>query len=135
MIKVRVGQVWECASDDIPSRNIGEKVEIETVNGDYVIVESRIFIKINNLISCYKFIPQNDLEKLAVTETQWFHSDCDWVRLDEYDRPMYTSDIDHPLNKNKHYTHRSEWRNMRYYLGLDKKPHYKFINGQWSEMK
>lgn len=24
---------------------------------------------------------------------------------------------------------------MRYHLGLDKKPHYEFISGQWSETK
>ena len=116
MIKVRVGQVWN---------------SIDTGRDLHIDIDSIEYCDDINTDSYFVFFPQNDLEKLAINETEWFHSDCDFVRLDEFDRPMYTSDIDHPLNENYYYWRRQEWQNMRYHLGLDEKPHYRQVKGEW----
>lgn len=79
----------------------------------------------------WKFIPQNDLEWLAVHVEKWNGHQYEGIVDDSLlsrvgiDNWSFT-DVGHT---------REQWQNMRYYLGLDKKPHYEFINGQWSETK
>ena len=77
MIKVRAGQVWSENYDR------GNKVidEVFKRNGKPV----KIYIGIRGLSVKYfyenfTFNPANDLEKLAINETEWLHSGCDFVR-------------------------------------------------------
>ncbi len=81
-----------------------------------------------------EFVPQNDLEWLAVNEPEWFHGDCRYVRRDD-SRAMYCDDLGIGIDNNYIYYTQEQHRNERYRLGLDTKPHYEFINGQWSETK
>jgi hypothetical protein len=75
-----------------------------------------------------KLIPQNDLEWLAVNEPEW----CDrkqfnFIRKGELFGAVYHVDNNHQFR----WYSRNEWQNMRYYLGLDKKPHYRLVKGEW----
>ena len=130
MIKVRVGQVWKS--------DAGTEVEVESI------IKSRgnIFYKhpkfdyvlaahVGNFRISYAFAPQNDLEWLAVNESEWDGNGAYPLIVTLGGTANYTDSN----NKYGPSFTRQQWQNMRYYLGLDKKPHYKLINGQWSEMK
>jgi hypothetical protein len=87
------------------------------------------WINRNIFIEDWLFIPQNDLEWLAVNEPEWFHGDCNWVRRDENDRPMYTDRPNDILTKQYTYCTREQWQNMRFDLGLDERPFEEFAKG------
>jgi hypothetical protein len=120
MIKIRAGQIWEFKSGAL-NYNKGDRLRIwDLYNEGYYdakpinIVDPSDSYSVSSkfLNECFNFIPQNDLEFLAVNTRVWTHGCAEM-----------------------HGIKRQQWQNMRYYLGKDKKPHYEFINGQWSETK
>ena len=79
---------------------------------------------------------KNDLEWLAVNLTVW-KSIFDGMRVfKQGSEASFTSHDDgHRCMQGAEAYTRQQWQNMRYRLGLDTKPHYKLINGQWSGTK
>ena len=126
MIKVRVGQVWHC-------NGFNKDVEMMYYHGNGLIEWSDGFTSTADWAhSNMRFIPQNDLEWLAVKLDEW-KSIFDGMRaFKKVDIVSYTShDEGHDCMKGSTPYTKQQWQNMRYHLGLDTKPHYKMINGEW----
>jgi len=135
MIKVRVGQIWTSEGEtEVKIESYNKK----TGNVYYIhpLFSHVLAAHIGNFFISYSFVPQNNLEWLSVKVSDWSRSmrgkgfmargGCNTVIYSDAD-----NGVDCPQER---YT-LSQWQNMRYHLGLDKKPHYEFINGQWSETK
>ncbi len=117
-IKVRAGQVWRI--------NVtGTDFVVEEINKYDVIWKCNSYTPLDELHENFIFIPQNDLERAAMTsEFPEDHNFC-----------YFSNHIDNKLKfskaKFKQAIPRYQWQNMRHYLGLDKKPHYKLIDKEW----
>lgn len=109
MIKLIAGQMWASNnSQDEFTLNIGANGLIHgksKLGGIYNWNKT-------DFHRCFKFIPQNDLEWLAVNEDEW----CETIRFNVPGDGCCS---------------RKQWQNMRYHLGLDKKPHYRLTGGDW----
>ena len=130
-IKVRAGQVWiGNGSKPTITRFIkGEKIKVDRV--DQLHIEYNLYFRLPTYIfySIFDFSPQNDLEWLACDITKWM-----WPNHNSISR-RFDGLCKCQLNKSEStgdYT-RHQWQNMRYYLGLDEKPHCKLIDGEWVE--
>ena len=125
------GQIWKRRTLD------GEKsFEITYADDNFVRVKNprrKRMIPIHRFLNFHAFIPQNDLEWLAVNVDEWPEVD-DLLLIKSGGGAIFIeaeSVIGVPAGHFEFYQHRNE----RYRLGLDTKPHYKLINGQWSETK
>ena len=137
MIKVRAGQVWEFESG---ASNYLKGDRLRVMNLDRAgTFHDAIPINIERpysiysvsskfLNECFVFIPQSDLEWLAVNVSKW-NENHKAIHI-----VAHKSVFGCPPHFRDAYT-KQQWQSMRYYLGLDKKPHCEFINGQWSETK
>lgn len=118
----KVGQVWE---------NNGNEYKVKQMLDGFVNmwaspISAKLGIAIDDgFYSVFTFVPQNDLEWLAVNVHEWNCQDSFQVICKADNRAGY-----HHEGLLGCYT-RKQWQNKRYYLGLDKKPHYKMINGEW----
>ena len=129
-IKVRAGQVWEC-NIDIGGYEPVDRLRVGDKSGDFNICYAINFDRGANRIKAsdkflrenFTFIPQCDVEILAVKLDNWYCA-SDWLCIHN-GVPFICDDLD--LGG----IHRDQWQNMRYYLGLDKKPHYRLIDGEW----
>jgi len=122
-IKVRAGQVSECDVIGGPSIREVRKVICNDPYHDDVFFECANHMTTSDLCSCGKFIPQNDLEELAIKLDKWYCASR-FLRIKQ-GVPFICDEHDEGA------IHVFAWRNMRYYLGLDKKPHYRLIDGEW----
>jgi hypothetical protein len=120
MIKVRAGQVWAIDDSEFKLSHICGGKDNSCVSVGWG------WINIEEFYDKFKFIPQNDLEKLAVNVDEWTSKSVEhnlyrggdsiyWVDY-RYQHDSYT---------------RQQWQNMRYHLGLDKKPHCRLVKGEW----
>jgi len=116
-VKPKAGQVWECISDSKIFVEYGEKViVIESSKGaaEYQAGNKIIASSFEHFNGSFKFIPQNDLEWLAVNVEKWNGDkhpeviDNLLIRIGDKDW-SFTSDG---------YT-RDQWQNKRIELGLD----------------
>lgn len=126
MIKVRAGQTWL-------DRVSNEEVTAQSMPSNGLIWWSDGFqCKQGWVDSNMTFVPQNDLEWLAVNEREWKTHPHNrdffkFIRRCEIHGVMY-----HNVSNDAFYWwSRKEWQNMRYHLGLDKKPHCRLIKGEW----
>jgi len=117
MIKVRAGQVWECIKQTACT-DVGCERKVTSTYGHKVSFTGSLFS--NNIHEFYKFIPQNDLEWLAVNVYKFPTGILNYSFWD-------AENIDHGIEN----TTFQQWQNMRYHLGLDVKPHYRLIGGEW----
>ena len=119
--KLMVGQVWHCSLNeaDVTAMRFIKNGIIEWSDGENNDLEWT-----NRFMA---FVPQNDLEWLAVNVDKWYCA-ADYLRKGS--GVPFICNADHPdaISREQH-------RNERYRLGLDTKPHYEFINGQWGETK
>jgi len=127
MIKVRVGQVWENGSGAVC---VVKSILLGPCNKGVAVVynetgDRRVIA--GGFSNFYKFIPQNDLEWLAVNVDKWNGHKFLAIFDDSFIARWRTEDW--TFTKAGHT--RTEWQNMRYHLGLDKKPHYRSIRGEW----
>jgi len=129
MIKVRVGQVWDNGNDKV-TLGIYRGGLLRFRNPRF---ESQQRMTLDAFYEKHEFIPQTDLEWLAVNVDKWDGDEYRYVwKRSEMERGFDFLIV--PLSFAECYS-RQQWQNMRYHLGLDKKPHYEFFNGQWSETK
>lgn len=120
MIKVRAGQVWTNGTGDnyivktthLGPCNKGVRIAHETTGKQTVVA--------GDFDHAYKFVPQNDLERMAIDTPEWHWGDHCFYRYGG----MVTKENHTKIFK-------SEWQNMRYHLGQDKKPHYRLTGGEW----
>lgn len=124
--KPMVGQTWHCSANevDVIAMHFIKNGNMEWSDGENSDLEwTHEFMT---------FVPQNDLEWLAVNVDKW---DCDkpLIRTNGTLKGYNFQSINACPGVNCYTRH--QWQNMRYRLGLDTKPHYKLINGQWSETK
>ena len=128
-IKPMVGQIWKRSRTNTNVSDVvkGECVTILGVYDDLVSYGEYTALPSYRFAEEFYFIPQNDLEWLAVNLDKWYCA-ADYLRNGS--GAPFICDADHPdaISREQH-------RNERYRLGLDTKPHYKLINGQWSETK
>jgi len=129
-VKVRAGQIWECnvgigSYEPVDRLRIGDKsvhfnvcYAINFDRGANSIKASDKFLSEN-----FTFIPQNSIEWMAVNLDEWYCA-SDYLRNGS-GSPFICTEVHHDA------VHINEWQNMRYYLGLDKKPHCKLIDGEW----
>ena len=110
-VKPQVGQKWDIYTPDI---NLGI-VEIKSIDGDKAKLTNNMVVSVSGIRESCEFIPQNDLEWLAVNVDLWTWDRCG--RLSRYLGGYAFSAVSDIKNS---YTRR-QWQNMRYYLGLDKK--------------
>lgn len=130
-VKPQAGQVWDCNVIGGISRRVVREVIDNGAYHDGVFFECANHMGANHLLECGVFIPQTDLEWLAVNVGEWLYDDCGFVRLGGA-KEYYTDDIDNEYCSQFQYYTRQKWQNMRYKLGLDEKPR---ISGkQWAEM-
>lgn len=127
-VKVKVGQVWECVKDSLWVTNYGDKAKISKVGNNNVYYNDSL-MSAKAFDRCFKFIPQNDLEWLAVKLDKWGGRNTQYAIRKDNDRVVYG--IGSHQKPGEHYM--DEWQSMRYSLGLDTKPHYKLIGGQWTK--
>lgn len=118
-VKVKRGQKWSNENDKAREVTIADAIDGCVKYIQYPMVFS---MHLNQFVEHFKFIPQNDLEWLAVNEPEWFHGDCNWIRRDKTNNTMYTDEPNNELNKQYTYYHWSQLQNMRHELGLDDKP-------------
>ena len=112
MIKVRAGQVWKRKLTDHEIK-ICEKASV----GFYI---STGYATERVIQSDFEFVPQNDLERMAIDTPEWHWGDHCFYRHGG----MVTKENHTKIFK-------SEWQNMRYHLGLDEKPRCRLIKGEW----
>lgn len=137
-VKPMAGQVWECDDDKIEFNiSIGEGGLISGLGPE---VNGIASCGIHNFsesyfLKCFKFIPQNDLEWLAVNHSKW--PMCSYIPSSKNHR--VTVSMKHGTvqthtfedGSEKNLISESEWQNQRYEFGLDEKPHYTFEDGVW----
>ncbi len=126
-VKPQVGQKWDVHT---PNINLGI-VEIKLIDGDKVTLTNEIVVSVSGIHENCEFIPQNDLEWLAANHPMW--GDFDVIRKDTEGLIRFHN-TSHPMfNKDSYeWYNRQQWQNMRYKLGLDKKPH---VSGEeWANM-
>jgi hypothetical protein len=117
-VKPKVGQVWDYRNNSDPAvirSNVDGHVQYNRGICVYTMPCSQF-------VERFEFIPQNDLEWLAVNEPEWFYGDCNWIRRDKTDNTMYTNEPGHELNKKYTYYHRKQHQTMRNELGIDERP-------------
>lgn len=124
MIKVRAGQIW--------LSHAGERHEIiKPIALSLRVHVQRCYdlcnfaVHIDSLRDDFTFVPQNDLEFAAINLDKWYFA-ADHIHIKNGALFICDESMDRAIS-------RSEWQAMRYHLGLDTKPHYRFINGQWSK--
>ena len=105
MIKVRVGQVWTCSEGESTVLSVDDM-------GTCYWSKTKFDYSSPTQMKNWHFVPQNDLEWLAVNEDEW----CETIRFNAPGDGCCS---------------RKQWQNMRYHLGLDKKPHYRLTGGEW----
>lgn len=112
-IKVRTGQIWE------PSPGYARRVE--SVDDIDVYWVGNSYTPLSELNENFTFVPQSDLEEIAIKLDKWYCASR-FLRIKE-GVPFTCDEHDDGA------IHIFAWRDMRYYLGLDEKPHYKLIDG------
>lgn len=123
MIKVRSGQVW--ASNNSKNEftlNVGANGLIHgksKLGGIYNWDKSDFHRN-------FKFIPQNDLEWLAV-KVESLGSNIKFIARRGSEYLIFEAEPEHTPGV---YTSQHHQR-VRYHLGLDKKPHYRQVKGEW----
>ena len=86
-------------------------------------------LKINRFTEEFKFIPQNDLEELAVKMDKWpvtANEALNYLRNSEF---YWRGDF--IFKQGCKSIFKKQWQSMRYHLGKDKKPHYRLTGGEW----
>jgi len=103
--KPKVGQIWgrRGVRKTVTSTGHGKA----DLDGDYL-------TRISDLLTTWKFIPQNDLEFAAVNLDEWIFGNG---RMHVSKEMMITCH-----NPSRGISER-QWQSMRYELGLDDKPH------------
>lgn len=116
-IKVMAGQRWR--------NNSGfECMVYNEVAGIVRFMDSRRQCGSEHFRENFTFIPQTDLEWLAVNCDEWCDYDTVFICKKGGDYAFIPCFLGHC------YT-RQQWQNKRYELGLDEKPHYTFEDGVW----
>ena len=126
-VKPQVGQVWKSAD--------GEEVGVLRLEKNGVAYFSaysgRLLTTPGVFLSDFEFVPQNDLEWLAVNVEVWKGHDSPdgliWDCVHKHSEFSYF----YSLNLGHGHTHK-RWQNMRYKLGLDEKP--RVSAEKWAEM-
>lgn len=128
-VKPAVGQVWRRVRTDTNVTSVikGADVVIQSVVEDAIVFRRHSALPCRRFLEEFYFIPQNDLEWLAVNLDKWYCA-ADYLRNGSGTPFICNADHSDAIK-------REQWQNMRYQLGLDTKPHYKLNNGQWSETK
>ena len=131
-IKVRAGQVWEFKSG-APNYKNGDRLRIMDLDRGGRFHDAKPMniedpagihsVTPGFLNAFFAFIPQGKVEWMAVNLDEWYCA-SDYLRNGS-GSPFTCTEVHHDA------VHINEWQNMRYYLGLDKKPHYKLIDGEW----
>jgi len=132
--KPMVGQTWHCSANevDVIAMHFIKNGNMEWSDGENSDLEwTHKFMT---------FIPQNDLEWLAVNRSRYptstIYSGDIYVKVYMSTGNIQTTGFSPDSGLNDGYDIcREQWQSERYRLGLDTKPHYKLINGQWSETK
>ena len=131
MIKVRAGQVWEFESgasnylkgDRLRVMNLDRAGTFHDAKPINIERPSAIYsVSSKFLNECFNFIPQSDLEWLAVKVSEWSRSMSSkaFIARGGCNTVIYSDDdngVDYPQTRHT----LGQWQNMRYYLGLDKK--------------
>jgi len=112
----KAGQAWEVL-------NIGKSKVTKTTDEYVWFVGHHVnhCWHTHQFIGLCKFVPQNDLEWLAINEPEWFHNDCTHIRRNG-ESVMYTDCPRRKVLAHHNWVDRQRWQNMRYELGLDDKP-------------
>ena len=137
-VKPQVGQVW---SD--PYREGDEWVVTEFLSHEGIVkcshnkysgimpdAGANAFFE-SDFVKFFEFVPQNDLEWLAVKVGAWRGEESadglvsDYVHKSSEFSYFYSIDSSHGHA-------RQQWQNMRYKLGLDEKP--RVSSEKWAEM-
>jgi len=130
-IKIRAGQVYvgNGSRPTLTQFGKGKKIKVDSVDQLHINYDSYYRLPTYLFYLIFDFVPATDLEWLA-------------VNVDEWNGHKYQGIVDDTLLRrigNLHWSFTQEghtmgeWQNMRYYLGLDKKPHYRLIDGEWVE--
>ena len=126
-VKPQVGQVWE--EDDVSEGQ--ETIHHIDEVGNVYWCENRNVFSNKEQMRHWEFVPQNDLEWLAVNECAWDgDNEYPLIYRDDYhdhDQVDYCT-LDAEMES---YT-RQQWQNMRYKLGLDEKP--RVSAEKWAQM-
>lgn len=119
-VKPQAGQVWR---DKFSNESAAVSDVITGTDGNLIVnieIERQLIYRdsyyLSSFIELFEFIPQNDLEWLAVNVDEWL-----WVKnLGRLSKTIggYTYSL---ICEDDSYTHQ-QWQNMRYKLGLDEKP-------------
>lgn len=120
--KPKVGQVWKCLVDGLWLSIHSQKVDISSVYDGFVLYSggrSRFEMFVRN----FEFLPQNDLEWLAINVVKWRSMSEFVIKLND----MPYSCVSYAAGA----VSKWQWQAKRYELGLDDKPHYKYINNKW----
>ena len=127
-VKPQVGQVWECNEN-------GEEVALLRPRENGVAYFSayggKLLTPLDVFLTDFEFVPQNDLEWLAVNVEVWEFDDCDFIAREE-SRELYIEDSESEYCSQFQYCTRQQWQNMRYKLGLDEKP--RVSAEKWAQM-
>jgi len=121
-VKPKMGQVWENNGNEYTAKQALDGF----VNMWAPQISAKLGIKIDDgFYSVFKFIPQNDLEWLAVNEPVWKADHFVVIRKDSDWGTMYHR----ALNSSLEWYIRQQWQDKRYELGLDTEPKSKTYTG------
>lgn len=111
-VKPMVGQVWEDCHGRVTIELNGGHYVTYVRHGDNLLCSASDVV----FFASFKFIPQNDLEWLAVNVDVWVAGkDYDLIRRHKSDEPVWSkTHVD-----NYKYCTRDQWQSMRYELGLN----------------
>jgi len=127
-IKVRAGQVWvgNGINPRVTRFGKGAEINVESVTCRDVYYNEHFQLPIDMFYITFDFSPKTELEWLAVKLDKWYFSqEFAYWNGDA----VFCSTIVNPGPYNA--SNEQKWQNMRYYLGLDKKPHYRLVDGEW----
>ena len=127
-VKPQVGQVWKCNEN---SEEVGLLRPRENGVAYFSAYGGKLLTPLDVFLSDFEFVPQDDLEWLAVNAEVWRGEEsADGLASDCVHKNCEFSYF-YSLNQGHGYT-RQQWQNMRYKLGLDEKP--RVSAEEWAEM-
>ena len=127
--KPMVRQIWKRSRTNTNVSDVvkGECVTILGVYDDLVSYGEYTALPSYRFAEEFYFVPQNDLEFAAVNLDKWYFA-ADHIHVNGGTLLVCHESVTGAISY-------EQWKSERYRLGLDTKPHYKLINGQWSETK
>ena len=137
-VKPQVGQIWKD-----PYREGDEWVVTEVLSHEGIVkcshnkysdimpdAGANSFFE-SDFVEFFEFVPQNDLEWLAVNVEVWEFEGCNLIVPDE-SREFCAIDVDSKYCSQFQCYTPQRWQNMRYKLGLDEKP--RVSAKDWAQM-